>query len=154
MLEYEEGFNYLGLAVIPTGCSFHLEVLVPGYQEIEHCEPYPPLLYEDRWRYRTSKSSGSEKGLLVGFQSRLHNAACYASPASRGREAVAKLLAVAMVTGHNKTLVRHVFMKQAKRHPQVYAKEFVSSVVEALKRPTSIAIRLCRRQVGVARSQH
>ena len=154
ILEYESDFGYLGLRIIPTDPGFHLEFTVPGYEEVENSYPYAPALLQQRWRYRTTQPSGSAKGLLTGFESRLHSAARLATPTSRACEAIAKLITVALVTGHDTLLIKRILMKQGTRYPHVYAKAFHAELMHALKQPRTMAIRECQQAVGRARGLH
>ena len=154
VLEFEPDFSYLGLRILPTGHSFHLEVIVPGYAEIENSYPFQPKIVSERWRYRTAMSSGSARGLLSGFESRLHTAARFGRPASRAREAVAKLVTIAVVTGQDTRLLRRVLKKHGMKHPHAYSAQFRKALLNAIKLPGQRAIHACRLAVGTARSQH
>ena len=154
VLEFETDFSYLGLRIIPTGHSFHLEVVVPGYAEIEDSYPFQPKIVLERWRYRTAMSSGSARGLLSGFESRLHTAARFGRPASRAREAFAKLVTIAIATGQNVTMLGRVLKKHGLKHPHVYTASFRRELHAAIKQPKAMALYACRCAVGTARNQH
>ena len=154
VLEYEADFGYLGLRIIPTQRSFQLEVIVPGYDEVEGCYPYPPSIYQDKWRYRTSQSAGSMSGLITGFQSRLCNAARYGLPKSRAREAIAKLFVIALITGQDQLLLRRLLKRHRKKFKRVYTDQFAANLKGALGSTRSTAIAMCQKLVGSQRSDH
>ena len=152
VLEFESDFSYLGLRIIPVGRNFDLEIVVPGYEEIESFVLQPPALLTNRWRYRTAVSAGSTKGLLVGFESRLHTAAYFATPTARGREAVTKLLVLALVTGQDMAILGKIVVRHKAKYPLVYAQQFMQVVRGALKMPRESAISRRRQLVGQTRS--
>ena len=154
VLEYETDFGYLGMRLVPWNKSYQVEVLVPGYEEVEHAGPYPPTLHSSRWRYRTAASSGSFRGLMTGFESRLHNAARFGVPSSRSREAIAKLYTIAIICGMEIQLLRRSLRRHRRKHPHVYTRQFTEQIASALRNPRPQAIQACRRAVGYARDQH
>ena len=45
ILEYESNFSYLGLLIVPCQNYFEIEVLVPGYHEVECASGFEPQLF-------------------------------------------------------------------------------------------------------------
>ena len=153
ILEFETKFEHLGLNLVPWGQSFHVEVLVPGYAEVEEFVIYPPALTRFRWRYKSTESAGSLRGIASGFISRLHTAARFGHPRSRGREAVAKLLVLAVLTRQHRPILRQTIKKHCKRYPAVYTAPFRTDVMRSLHLEHDDCISGLRKIVGQSRRQ-
>ena len=153
LLEFEVGLGYLGMELIPTTRGYQIAYLVPGYSDIEEGTQHSEVLFKSLWRYRTSRSAGSARGLLVGFLSRIHNAARYAYPLSRAREAVAQLVTIALLTGQCKDLLATAVKIFSMRYPHVFSKSFALQLTQAIRLPSQKAVRACRRIVGMARRE-
>ena len=150
LLEFEVGLAYLGMEVVPIVGGYEIAVTVPGYDEIQEWFPLEPRLAKNRWRYRSSSSAGSRKGLWAGFVSRLHNAARYAYPSQRAREATGKLMCIGLLTGQSVTDIRNTVKRLAKAHPHIYKGWLEGALLRALKMPQQQAVYAMQRVVGHA----
>ena len=150
-LDFELDLAYLGMTILPRKHNFQIGLAVPGYEEIESCHDETAVLRYSLWRYRTTRSAGSRRGLFAGFESRLHNAARLAFPPTRGREAIAKLLTIAILTGQDQMLVKQAVTKHSKKYPAIYGTWLGTHCQRAMMLEKHACISQLRRAVAKAR---
>ena len=151
LLEFESDLAYLGMVIIPKRCNFEVGMQVPGYDEIEESTDSITSLRYSQWRYRTTNSVGSRKGLVSGFECRLHHAARLTHPHRQGQEAIAKILAIAVLTGQGSGILKRIVRKHSAKYPAIYNKWLRDWCYEALCKPTPECISMLRRAVARAR---
>ena len=150
-LDFELDLAYLGMTILPRKNNFEIGLSVPGYEEVESNSDDTAVLRYSLWRYRTTRSAGSRQGLFAGFESRLRNAARLTFPSKRGQEAIAKLLACAILTGQNQQLVKQAVIKHGNKYPAIYRGWLGTHCQRALALEKADCISQLRRAVARAR---
>ena len=134
MLEFEAGWEYLGLELVVREGSIGLSYIVHGISEAT-TDPYRIMtLAENRWRYRDPKAASSKRHRLSGMESRLHAIARQSFPRRLAKRGVLELLIVAVAMQYDMPDLANLYRKVSKRYPFVFGGRFHHGVKYALSR--------------------
>ena len=129
ILEHETTLDYLGLTLLPTAFSFHLAMIVPGFDELGL---HDGRLWSQKWRYRSAVGATNRAAVVGGIEARLHNAIRFTYPLIQTHIAIAKLMAIANAVEFSQEALVRLTNKFAGRYPSKFTPAFFRNLRAAI----------------------